>query len=319
MRPDILFPLFAPVTSLPGIGPRMAKLVANVAGANVVDLLWHLPRDVIDRSFAPSISAAPEGGIASLRVTVERHMPGQGRRPYRVRCADETGFLTLIFFHPRADYLERALPPGQIRVVSGTIESYQGERQMTHPDYILTEAEAETMPRIEPVYGLTAGLTLRTLGKAVREALDRAPDLAEWQDPAFHKKRGWLSWREALLTVHRPVSRKDLEPTQPHRARLAYDELLANQLALALVRAAAEKAAGAAARRATGGCSRRRAAALPFALTAVAAPGAGRDRRRHGGSRPHAAAAAGRCRQRQDGGRAARHADRGRGRRARRR
>jgi len=201
LRPDILFPLFAPVTSLPGIGPRLAKLVEKVAGPNVVDLLWHLPRDVIDRSFAPSIAAAPEGAIVSLRVTVDRHLPGQGRRPYRVRCADETGFLTLIFFHPHADYLERALPPGQMRIVSGTVESYQGERQMTHPDYIVTEAEAETMPKIEPVYGLTAGLTLKTLGKAVRGALERAPDLPEWQDPAFHGRRGWLSWQDAHPTV----------------------------------------------------------------------------------------------------------------------
>ncbi len=266
MRPDILFPLFAPVTSLPGIGPRMAKLVEKVAGANVVGLLWDLPRDVIDRGFAPSIAAAPEGGIATLRVTVERHLPGQGRRPYRVRCSDESGFLTLIFFHPRGDYLERALPPGHTRIVSGTVESYQGERQMTHPDYIVTEAEAETIPKIEPVYGLTAGLTLRTLGKAVREALARAPELPEWQDPAFHTRRGWLPWREALLAVHRPEGRKDLEPTTPNRARLAYDELLANQLALALVRAKMKKLPGRSIR-GDGRLQQKAAGALPFRLT----------------------------------------------------
>jgi ATP-dependent DNA helicase RecG len=267
LRPDILFPLFAPVTSLPGIGPRLAGLIAKVAGPNVVDLLWHLPRDIVDRNLVPSIAAAPEGAIATVRVTVERHIPGQGRRPYRVRCSDESGYLTLIFFHPRGDYLQKTLPEGHVRVVSGTVESYQGERQMTHPDYMLTEAEAETMPKIEPVYGLTAGLTLRVLGKAVRAALERAPELPEWQDPAFLKKRGWLPWRDALCAVHAPRSRKDLEITEPNRDRLAYDELLANQLALGLVRARMKKLPGRVIR-GDGQLQQKVAAALPFRLTA---------------------------------------------------
>ena len=266
MRPDILNPLFAPVTSLKGIGPRIAKLVEKVAGPTVVHLLWHLPRDVIDRSFAPAIGDAPTGSIVTLTVTVDRHMPGQGRRPYRVRCADATGFVTLIFFHAHADYLKRALPEGQQRIVSGIIEDWQGEKQMTHPDYILTQAEADAMPKIEPVYGLTAGLTLKTLGKSVREALDRAPVLAEWQDPAFLKKRGWAPWRDALKAAHYPNSRKDLEPTHPHRARLAYDELLANQLALGLVRARMRKLPGRSSR-GDGRLQNKVAAALPFRLT----------------------------------------------------
>jgi ATP-dependent DNA helicase RecG len=266
LRPDILNPLFAPVTSLKGIGPRIAKLVEKVAGPTVVHLLWHLPRDVIDRSFAPAIGEAPTGSIVTLTVTVDRHMPGQGRRPYRVRCSDATGFVTLIFFHAHADYLKRALPEGQRRIVSGIVEEWQGEKQMTHPDYILTQAEAEQMPKIEPVYGLTAGLTLKTLGKAVREALDRTPALDEWQDPAFLKKRGWAPWRDALKAAHYPNSRKDLDPTHPHRARLAYDELLANQLALGLVRARMRKLPGRSIK-GDGRLQNKVAAALPFRLT----------------------------------------------------
>ena len=267
MRPDILNPLFAPVTSIKGVGPRIGKLIEKVAGPNVVHLLWHLPRDVVDRSFAPRVADAPAGTIVTLTVTVERHMPGQGRRPYRVRCSDETGFVTLIFFHAHADYLLRALPEGQRRIVSGTIEDWQGEKQMTHPDYVMTEAEAAQMPKIEPVYGLTAGLTLKTLGKAVRDALARTPALAEWLDPAFLQKRGWAPWRDALEAAHRPSGRKDLEPTHPCRARLAYDELLANQLALGLVRARMRKLPGRAIR-GDGRLQQKVAAALPFRLTA---------------------------------------------------
>jgi ATP-dependent DNA helicase RecG len=231
-----------------------------------VHLLWHLPRDVVDRSFAPRIADAPTGTIVTLTVTVERHMPGQGRRPYRVRCSDETGFVTLIFFHAHADYLLRALPEGQRRIVSGTVEDWQGEKQMTHPDYVLTEAEAAQMPKIEPVYGLTAGLTLKMLGKAVRDALARTPALAEWLDPAFLQKRAWASWRDALETAHRPSGRKDLEPTHPCRARLAYDELLANQLALGLVRARMRKLPGRAIK-GDGRLQQKVAAVLPFRLT----------------------------------------------------
>ncbi|MPY74694.1 MAG: ATP-dependent DNA helicase RecG [Alphaproteobacteria bacterium] len=266
MRPDILNPLFAQATSLPGIGPRLAKLVEKVAGAAVVHLLWHLPRDVIDRSLSPAVADAPAGTIVTLRVAVDRHMPGQGRRPYRIRCSDESGFLTLIFFHAHADYLTRALPEGQSRIVSGIVEEWQGKRQMTHPDYILTDAEAEKMPKIEPVYGLTAGLTLKTLGKAVREALDRTPELAEWLDPAFLRQRGWAPWRDALRAVHFPAGRKDLEPTHPHRARLAYDELLANQLALGIVRARMRKLPGRSIK-GDGRLQQKVAAALPFRLT----------------------------------------------------
>ncbi|MEM9682102.1 MAG: ATP-dependent DNA helicase RecG [Pseudomonadota bacterium] len=266
MRPDILNALFAPVTSLPGIGPRIAKLVEKVAGARVVDLLWHLPRGLIDRGFAPSIAEAPEGRIVSLRVTVDKHAPGHGRRPYRVRCSDESGYLTLIFFHPRADYLKRMLPEGQERIVSGTIEVYQDERQMTHPDYMLSPADADSMPKVEPVYGLTGGLTLRTLGKAIREALDRAPDLEEWQDAAFIEKRAWPSWGDALRAAHKPESLRDLEPGTPSRARLAYDELLANQLALTLVRARMKKLPGRAIV-GDGHLQRKVAASLPFRLT----------------------------------------------------
>ncbi|MCG8548101.1 MAG: ATP-dependent DNA helicase RecG [Alphaproteobacteria bacterium] len=266
MRPEILFPLFTPVTALPGVGPRIAKLVEAVAGPNVVDLLWHLPRDVIDRRFAPAIADAPTGRVATLKVHVDKHQPGHGRRPYRVRCSDETGFLTLIFFHPRKDYLLRVLPEGQQRIVSGVLENWNEELQMTHPDYILTDAEIGEMPKMEPVYGLTAGLTLKTLGKAIREALARAPDLPEWLDPAHQKAQDWTAWREALAAVHRPEAPESLELTTKPRLRLAYDELLANQLALGLVRARMKRLPG---RKIKGdGALRRRVYdSLPFTLT----------------------------------------------------
>ncbi len=275
MRPNILFPLFAPVTSLPGIGPRLAPLFKRAAGAGadeeaaakVVDLLWHLPTGLVDRRFAPKVAEAPEGVIATLTVEVDRHFPPHNpRQPYRVRCHDETGTLHLVFFHVKGDYLEKQLPAGETRVVSGRIERFREQIQMTHPDHIARPEEFATLAAIEPVYGLTAGLTPKVMAKAVRGALDRAPALPEWLDEALRAQQGWTSWHDAVRAAHAPQSEADLLPTTPARRRLAYDELLANQLALALARAHQRRLPG---RKIAGDGRLRKAAlsALPFDLT----------------------------------------------------
>ncbi|MGH6916011.1 MAG: ATP-dependent DNA helicase RecG, partial [Geminicoccales bacterium] len=238
MRPKILYGLFSPVTALPGIGPRIGKLVEKVAGPHVVDLLWHLPAGFIDRRFAPRIADAPPGAIVTLTVRVEAHEPPvHQRQPYRVRCADASGAIALVFFHARPDYLARVLPVGETRVVSGQVELFQHRLQMTHPDHIGTVEELGKLQAVEPVYPLTAGLSLRVLGKAIQHALERAPELPEWLDPGVKARFAWRSWRTALAAAHASEDEAALDPTNRDRARLAYDELLANQLALALVRA----------------------------------------------------------------------------------
>jgi ATP-dependent DNA helicase RecG len=245
LRPEILFPLFAPATSLPGIGPRLGKLVEKIAGAKVVDLLWHLPVGIIDRRYAPKIAEAEPGRIATLTVTVGAHVaPRVKRLPYRVRCSDESGEIELVFFHAKTDYLKTLLPVGQKRVVSGKVELFRDMLQMTHPDHIGTLEELARLQAVEPVYPLTAGLTAKPLAKAIRDAIERAPDLAEWIEPGFREAKGWASWRESLRAAHAPTSEADLSPETLARSRLAYDELLANQLALALIRMRQRKLPG---------------------------------------------------------------------------
>ena len=268
MRPQSLTPLFAHVTSLPGIGPRLGKLVEKLAGPLVVDLLWHLPLAVIDRRNAPKVSGARAGDVATLTVTVDEHLVPRGpRQPYRVWCSDDTGRLCLTYFNGREDYLKDLLPVSETRVVSGKIEIYQGEVQMTHPDHVVPLEQRDSVLRVEPVYGLTAGLTQRPVQKAMSAAVDRAPDLAEWQDAAYLAKQRWTSWQGALAQAHAPADEADLSPMHPARARLAFDELLASQLAIALVRHHNRILAG----HATEGDGRLRQAALaslPFDLTA---------------------------------------------------
>jgi ATP-dependent DNA helicase RecG len=263
--------LFKPVTALLGVGPRTAKLFERLTGPRVADLLWHLPVGIVDRSYAPTIASAPEGAIATITATVEAHEPSRLQRiPYRVRMRDGTGRLTLVFFHGREDYLTRTLPFGSTRIVSGKIERYRGDVQMTHPDYIVTESERDSLPMIEPIYGLTEGLTQKIVAKAVNGALTLAPPLAEWIDPAHRERGQWPAWRDALNAVHKPETEAALDPKTPARVRLAYDELLANQLALALFRAHMRRAReGAAVRtvKGDGALISKATDALPFALT----------------------------------------------------
>ncbi len=267
MRPEILFSLFAPVTSLPGVGPRIAKAIATLAGPHVADLLWHLPSGLIDRRFAPRVSDAPAGAVATMTVQVIGHDPPRNPRlPYKVLCSDETGELELVFFHARPDFLRKVLPEGETRVVSGKVEHYRGRVQITHPDHIAEPDEVARLQTIEPVYPLTTGLTPKPLGRAVRAALERAPALPEWNDPAWMERQGWQSWRDALLAAHAPGAPDDIEPDAAARRRLAYDELLASQLAIALVRARQRRLAGRSIS-GDGGLMKRALASLPFTLT----------------------------------------------------
>ena len=254
MRPHILTPLFADLTDLQGIGPRLQKLLkrllaphARQGGAKIVDLLFHFPVSLVDRRARPKIAQAIPGQIVTMKVEVAEHRPpprGQRRIPYRVVCSDDTGSLELVFFHANAGYLEKQLPVGETRIVSGRVEEYGGRLQMPHPDHILRKSELETLPLLEPVYPLTAGLSGKVARKAADQAVARLPELPEWQDAAWLAQQHWPSFRDAVRSAHAPQSDDDLLPVSPAHQRLAFDELLANQLALALVRRRLRKTTG---------------------------------------------------------------------------
>jgi len=267
LRPEILFSLFAPITTLSGVGPRFAQLFERLAGPNVVDLCWHLPSGLIDRRYAPKVAEAEPGRIATLRVMVEAHNePRNRRQPYRVFCHDDSGEITLVFFHARRDYLQKILPIGAERIVSGKVDLFSDRLQITHPDHVGTVEELTQVQRVEPTYPLTAGLTQKQVRKAVSAAVARSPVLPEWCDTAYLKQQAWPSWKDALLKAHKPDDLEDLEPTTAPRKRLAFDELLANQLALALMRQQQVRQKGRAAR-GTGQLVNAAVKALPYDLT----------------------------------------------------
>ncbi len=267
MRPNILNPLFAPVTSLPGIGQRLAKPLEKLAGPLVADLVEHLPSGLIDRRHQPHLSTAEGGLIATILVRVERHLKSHNpRQPYKVRCSDPTGFIDLVFFNARDDYLLRTLPIGQMRAVSGRIDRFGGELNMVHPDHIVPADEISKIQVMEPVYPLTAGLPPKVLRKAIEAALERLPKLKEWIDPALTKQRQWAPWTDALLAAHHPQGEGDLSALSPARMRLAYDELLSNQLALSLVRLRNKRKAGRS-NKGNGALRRKLVGTLPYTLT----------------------------------------------------
>ena len=236
-RPFVLDPLFQSVKSVSGVGPRLTKLLEKLSGACVVDLLWHLPAGIIDRRYSPLIRDAQGGQVATLAVHIDEHIePKRRGLPYRVKASDGTGTIDLTFFNARGDYLEQQLPIGQKRLVSGKLEFYNGFLQMPHPDFIVTLEDAHTIPAVEPVYPLTAGVTQKVLYKIIHAALTRAPELDEWLDPAHQKRENWPHWLEALTTAHTPPDATAASPDNLARRRLAYDELLANQLTMALLR-----------------------------------------------------------------------------------
>ncbi|MFN0219196.1 MAG: ATP-dependent DNA helicase RecG [Hyphomicrobium sp.] len=277
MRPSLLNPLFAPVQALTGIGPRLALLMkkclvlpAGIVAPRVIDLLWHLPTGVIDRRAEPSVAEAVPGSIATLQVRVLKHRPpprGQNKAPYKVACEDDSGRIDLVFFHAERTFVERQLPIGEVRYVSGRVELYGETLQMTHPDYIVApEARAE-LPMLEPVYPLTAGLSGKVLAKASRQAIDRVPELPEWQNGPWLKERGWPDFKTALKRLHLPDDVQDVSNGAAPWQRIAYDELLAGQLALGLVRQNLRAQRGRAIS-GDGSVRGRIADALPFALTA---------------------------------------------------
>jgi ATP-dependent DNA helicase RecG len=273
MRPDLLAPFFSSITSLPGIGPKVEKLFRRLFGRDdeprVLDLLLHLPTGAIDRRARPKLRDVVPGTIVTIAVNVDRHRPsppGRARVPYLVYASDDTGDIVLTYFHGREDQLKKALPVGETRYVSGTVQLYDGTLQMVHPDRVVDEKGLASLPMIEPVYPLTEGLHANQVRRAAQAAIEKMPALPEWQDAAWLRQKNFPDFRSALTALHRPDALDDLLPESAAWTRLAYDELLAGQVALALVRAHLRRQSG----RGSAGDGRLRKAiitALPYSLT----------------------------------------------------
>ncbi|MBM3617436.1 MAG: ATP-dependent DNA helicase RecG [Alphaproteobacteria bacterium] len=270
-RPSVIAPLFSRAAELKGIGKQLDSALSRLLGkaeVRLIDVLFHLPTSLIDRRFSPPLTAVPDGVVATFEVMVESHLPPaykRGNLPFRVICSNASGVLHLSFFHARKEYIEKQLPIGETRIISGRVERYHGHAQIVHPDYIVPVEEKWKVAKAEAIYPLVAGLTNRQMGWIASEAVKQAPELPEWLDAAMLRQKGWGGWKQAITAVHKPVSEEDVISGKA-RERLAYDELLASQLALMLARARYRKQAGLVVKTA-GNVQTKMEAALPFRLT----------------------------------------------------
>jgi ATP-dependent DNA helicase RecG len=274
-RPESLSPLFRSLHSIKGVGDKLAALLTRYFGAPegqeaiALDILMHMPSGVVDRRRQVGIAEAYLNQIVTLRLHIDRHQPpprGKEHIPHRVFAHDETGDVQLVFFRAQGGWVEKALPTGEERFVSGQIGFFNGEKQITHPDYIVEPDKFATLPLVEPVYPLTQGLSSKALAKLVRQVLDVLPDIPEWIDAATMAQRNWPSFAEAMRMVHTPANPGDAELWAPARMRLAYDEYFAGQLTLQLIRSTMVAARGIS-RTFTGQVTLKVSSLLPFALT----------------------------------------------------
>ncbi len=245
MRPESLNVLFKEVTSLAGVGDKTASFIKKLCGPHLIDMLFHLPVGVNHRPFIEKASQIKFGQYGTVQVQIQEHLaPPRKRGPYRIfgEIVNFSQEIELIFFNYHADYLTKQLAVGKVYFISGKIERDNGRLKILHPDYITTDKTR--IPEFEAIYPLTAGLTSKGMVKSIQTILSHTPHLEEWLDKPYQTQNQWPDWLTALQKAHHPQNESDLELTNLARQRLAYDELLANQLALLLVRAKQKKQNG---------------------------------------------------------------------------
>ncbi|WP_116598509.1 ATP-dependent DNA helicase RecG [Primorskyibacter marinus] len=247
-RPEVLFPLFADVQGLDGVGPKTAGNLGQLGIECPRDLLFTLPYSGIDRALRETVQGADLPRVITVEVTIGQHRPPRGKGAYRVDVQDAKTSFQLVFFHARGDYLLRTLPVGARMVLSGRVEFFDGIAQMVHPDHMVAPDAGQQIPAFEPVYPLTAGVTQKLMVRAVADAMTRLPDLTEWIDGSQKAVKNWPDWKVAIEAAHAPEGLADLAANAPARERLAYDEFMAHQLTLALARMNRKRGKGGATR-----------------------------------------------------------------------
>ncbi len=235
MRPECLNGLFCQVSQINGVGPKLSKLIESLCGPHIVDVLFSLPSGVNYRPLYKNEFEIRLGQLGTIPFFVKKHIkPPKRNAPYKVQGSFNLADFELVFFNYHEEYLSKKLCVGKTYFVSGKIEKFIGKLGILHPDYIVSDIKE--IPEYEAIYPLTAGLSGKVLSKSIRYALSKAPCLPEWQDEPFLKKQRFVDWKTSILKVHNPKTYEDLSFDSVFRKRLAYDELLANQLALFLAR-----------------------------------------------------------------------------------
>ncbi len=263
MRPETLFGLFSPITTLSGIGQKTAAAVGDLCGNRVIDVLKHIPRDYTTRTKWDAIALVPSGDVPILAVTIHKHIVPlrHSRSPYRLVVGDDTGVLELVYFKASESYMQKKYPLGDTFFVSGRVEIRNDYKQIIHPQYI--EKDIAKIPVCSPVYAQSARVSSKVLHKIALQCLTQIAPLDEWINPGLMEKYDFVPFGEALHTLHNPT---DTAPIAAARRRLAYDEMLASQITIALSRAKRQHHTGVSVQ-GDGTLRQQLVAALPYDLT----------------------------------------------------
>ncbi|MEY4160720.1 MAG: ATP-dependent helicase RecG, partial [Pseudomonadota bacterium] len=230
MRPDRLNPLFIAVDALKGVGPNLARPLDRLAITRVKDLAYHLPDRFVQRRVVSDLDEASVGENIVVALTPMEYRSPAGRGPFRAMAADAAGNIcALTYFGRNGGWAKKQLPLGEKRWIAGRLDQFGQLLQIVHPDHVSEDGGALLGTLCEPVYPLSEGLTQGRVAGLVQQALGHVPELPEWIEPSLLGKMTWPVWQDALLQAHKGDH-------TAARDRLAYDELLANSLALMLVR-----------------------------------------------------------------------------------
>ncbi|QBG87271.1 ATP-dependent DNA helicase RecG [Xanthomonas oryzae] len=240
----------APLSSLPGVGPKVADKFAARGILSVQDLWLHLPLRYEDRTRLTTIAQLQSGVPAQIEGRVDAVERGFRFRPVlRVAVSDAShGTLVLRFFHFRAAQVAQFAVGTRVRVF-GTPKPGQNGWEIVHPSYrvLAPDEDAGLGDSLDPVYPVLEGVGPATLRKLIGQALERLPPEAalELLPPHWLQDEQLPSLRAALLTMHRPPVGTDpqqlLAGGHPAQQRLAIEELLAHQLSLRRQRIALQR------------------------------------------------------------------------------
>ena len=237
MRPSYLNNLLSPINLVTGIGPKIEKLFNRIDINLKVHFLWHLPYNIIKHQKHENIHEAQINTLVTLKIKVLKHVPSRFKKqPYRVHCLCNETPIDIVFFYARHPVVKKNLPEEEIRFVSGKLEYFRNTYQITHPSHIIETTGINKIKNIEPIYSLTAGLSQKIISKYIEQIIKNIPDLNEWIDEIYLIKYRFLNWKNSIVRIHNPDKIEDINNQNIYRRRLAFDELLAHQLAIAIIR-----------------------------------------------------------------------------------
>ena len=237
MRPEFLNSIFKNISTLPGIGPKLETIFNKLSINKIVHMFWHIPYNIIKRDMHENINDLYINSIITIKVNIIEHQPSRFKRqPYKVKCNCNDISIDLVFFNAKHPFIKSSLPIGEKRFISGKLEHFRSSYQIVHPTHIIKTDNINELKSIEPIYGLTAGLSQKIYIKTIEQSLKFIPILDEWIDKDTIKKHSFNNWKDSILSIHNPSSKEDLLYSNKNRRRLAYDELLAHQLTIAIIR-----------------------------------------------------------------------------------